>query len=132
VIDSEYYERLAQVPATPVASKQPALKIGAGVTTVAGIFSLVMVIWPNLLNDNQELLVYTIIAILAPIVTALITRNFVWSPYSVAELLKEVRKRAEEAGKNEAASTRAQLIRQKIQERKTEQANLPVSEQEFP
>lgn len=79
-------------------STQPALAIGATTSTVAGVLSLVLYFFPEIPSSTiQAILVIS--AFLLPIISAIATRGFVWSPASVQVVVDEAVKRALEATK---------------------------------
>jgi hypothetical protein len=80
---------------------QPALAVGSTTATVAGVLTLVLYFFPNIPNTViQSLLVIS--AFVLPLITALFTRNKVWSPASVQEVVDEaVRRALDAAGKSE-------------------------------
>lgn len=94
------YSKLSEFHDDKVKAKEPALATGVSVTAVAGLLSLITVIWPDLLTPHQEHLVYVIAAFVLPIITAVFTRSKVWSPASVEEVLEEAITSAEEVRKN--------------------------------
>ncbi len=66
---------------------EPAAKIGAANSTVAGILALVMFVFPGFVPDKYTNTILVIAAFTLPIITALLTRNYVWSPASVKKLI---------------------------------------------
>lgn len=82
-------ELLMGLTSTPLKdlSKEPALATGASITTVAGLSSLVLSLWPNLISDSKLNVILVIVAFFLPIVTAIFTRGKVWSPATVQEVL---------------------------------------------
>ncbi len=68
---------------------EPALGTGAILTSVAGIVGFVRLIWPNLVSADIWEMIFYLIALFIPIVTAARIRGKVWSPSSVSEVLKE-------------------------------------------
>lgn len=79
----------------PLAS-EPSVNTGLSVTIAAGVLYLLNHFFPNFMNENVETAVYAIVAIAIPIVTALLIRRKVWSPQSVAEVIKEAVTAAED------------------------------------
>lgn len=69
-------------------SKEPARKVGISTAAVAGIGTLLLYFFPDI-PDNVIQLILVALAFLLPIVTSLITRNFVWSPASVFQVVSE-------------------------------------------
>lgn len=67
--------------------EEPAVATGSSVMTVAGALSLVLFFFPELLNERQQTVVLVLSAFLLPIITALLTRRYVWSPASVQRLI---------------------------------------------
>lgn len=76
-------------------SKQPAIWTGVSVTAVAALFSMLNLALPNLMSDQAEQNTLVIAAFILPLITAFIARNFVWSPASVLEVVKEAVTEAE-------------------------------------
>ena len=68
-------------------SKEPALATGATTGTVSGLAFLVLYFFPDLLNSRQTDLVLVIAGFAIPLLTAIFTRGFVWSPKSVQDIL---------------------------------------------
>lgn len=71
--------------------KEPAIAVGSAASVIVALFYLIMTLFPDILNDTQEEAIVGIIAILAPIVAAVIIRSKVWSPASVKEVLSETK-----------------------------------------
>lgn len=69
---------------------EPALKTGSIVATVAGVLSLVVFLFPDLLTERQISLILVLTSVAIPIITAIITRGKVWSPKSVQEAVDKV------------------------------------------
>lgn len=68
--------------------KEPALTTATFVASVISILSLLnKYFFPNLLTDDQEQVIYTVIAIVIPWITAYFIRRKVWSPASVQKAL---------------------------------------------
>lgn len=67
----------------------PALKVGATTSTVAGVLALIAFLMPELLTERQTTLILTLSAFILPIVTAAFTRGRVWSPASVQTVVDE-------------------------------------------
>jgi hypothetical protein len=86
-------------------SKEPALKVGTATGTVAGLVSLLLAFNPNLITEKQTLLILVVAAFLLPIITAISTRKFVWSPASVIAVLDEAVKQALEARQKDRVRT---------------------------
>lgn len=84
-----YYNKLGVAPA-----KEPAIRTGSNVAAVAGLLSLITVLFPELLTDREITIILVISAFVLPIVTALFTRGKVWSPASVKEVIEEATKEA--------------------------------------
>lgn len=74
---------------------EPALSTGMFVAVIPAIGLIVNSVFPNLLSDDGWNLVFYLIALGAPIVTALFTRGKVWSPASVKEVLDNAIEAAE-------------------------------------
>ena len=84
---------------------EPALRTGVNTSAVAGILTLIAFLWPGLLSNHTSTIILVISAFVLPIVTAIFTRNKVWSIASVTELVDEAVKAAEESA-TEAAKKR--------------------------
>ena len=69
-------------------SSEPALKIGAVVTVATAAIGAAVVFGADKEQAEQLLALVAALAAAAPLVTAVWTRFRVWSPASVAELLK--------------------------------------------
>lgn len=82
---------------------EPALTVGGGTATVAGVLSLALYFFPDIPNSViQTLLVISAFGL--PIITALFTRGKAWSPASVQEVVDEaVRRALEQANKAKPA-----------------------------
>jgi hypothetical protein len=81
-------------------STQPALVVGSATGAIAGALSLVALFINIPEGVTQAILV--IAAFLLPLITALFTKNKVWSPASVQQLVEEAVRRALDAsGKSE-------------------------------
>lgn len=80
-------------------STEPARNVGITVTSVAGILSLITVLFPNLLSDRVQVLIYVIASFALPLITAFLIRGKVWSPASVVEVVDEAVDGALEAAK---------------------------------
>ncbi len=92
---------MSELPATP--EKEPALKVGATTSTVAGILSLVALVIPGFISDKQSTIILIISAFALPLITAIFTRGKVWSPASVQELIDHaVADALEEASKKKS------------------------------
>jgi hypothetical protein len=91
--------------------KEPALKVGGYTSSVAGILSVILALFPNVLTERQALVVLVIASIVLPLVTAAFTRGQVWSPASVKELLDEALEEAKKLieKKDEAAKIQRRL-----------------------
>jgi hypothetical protein len=70
-------------------AKEPALVIGTSTSLVAGVLSLVAVLFPHLLSDHTTSIILVVATFLLPILTAIFTRGKVWSPASVLELVEK-------------------------------------------
>lgn len=79
---------------------EPALRVGTLTGSVAGILSILVVLFPNLLTNRQTLIILVISAFTLPIITAVLTRGKVWSPASVEDVIEEAVKGAEDVIKN--------------------------------
>lgn len=75
---------------------QPALATGGSVATIFGALAVLQFFFPNI-PDNVIKILLVVFAIVAPIVTAILTRNKVWSPASVQAVVEESVRRAQEA-----------------------------------
>lgn len=74
--------------------REPALRTGLSIGTVAGILSLVNFFFPELLNDRQNTLILVFAAFMLPLVTAIFTRGKVWSPDTVEQIIEEATEEA--------------------------------------
>lgn len=69
--------------------KEPALMVGASVTSVAGVLSLIGYLVPNFISDGAMDKIVIIAAFVLPIITAIFTRGKVWSIASVQQVIDE-------------------------------------------
>lgn len=89
-------------------SRNPALVVGGSVSSVAGILSLIAYFNPDLLSDKTVILILVLISFALPLLTAIFTRGFVWSPASVIEVVDEAVEKARDAAQEfEAQKKRA-------------------------
>lgn len=79
--------------------KEPALRMGANTGAVAGILSLIALLYPGLLDNHTTATILVIAAFVLPFITALLTRGKTWSIASVTELLNEAVEQAEDAAR---------------------------------
>lgn len=70
-------------------SRNPALAVGASTTTVAGLLSLLLVVFPHALTEQQITAIAVVGAFVLPLITAALTRGKVWSPASVQATVDE-------------------------------------------
>lgn len=70
-------------------SKEPALKVGSAVGSVAGILYILGFVFPDFLTEKQTNVILVVSAFLLPIITAIFTRGKVWSPATVEEIIDE-------------------------------------------
>lgn len=84
----ESKQLLEQVKLTEDPSKEPALTVGTISMLGTGVVALVVYLFPNI-PDNAVTVVLGILAVLAPLITALLTRGKVWSLHSVIEVVDE-------------------------------------------
>ncbi len=75
-------------------SQEPAAKVGASVAAVLAIIAIVAEQFPGFLSSQTYAWIFFIAALLSPLVTAFLTRGFVWSPASVQKILNEAIKEA--------------------------------------
>ncbi len=75
-------------------SQEPAAKVGASVTAFLAIIAIVAEQFPNFLSSQTYSWIFFMAALLGPLVTAFLTRGFVWSPASVQKILNEAIKEA--------------------------------------
>lgn len=78
---------LPNLPADP--PKEPALAVGTTTGTLAGIVSLIVVLFPDMLTDKQVTTILVVATFVGPIISAIITRSRVFSPATVKELLDQ-------------------------------------------
>jgi hypothetical protein len=80
-------------------SKEPALKVGFIFSSAIGILAFVADMFPNLIPSGVYMWVFFLLTLLGPILTAVLTRGFVWSPASVQAVLNEAIKAASTGNK---------------------------------
>ncbi len=94
--ESDYTKRYAHAPKHSVQttipnnkSKEPALAVASTVTVITSATYLILRFFPQL---DEELVssIFSVLALLIPLITALFTRRLVWSPASVQEIVDEV------------------------------------------
>jgi hypothetical protein len=78
---------------------EPAFNTGAVFASVAAITGIVRLIYPSLVSEEFWDIIFYLIALFIPIVTAIRIRGKVWSPSSVSEVLKEAIAEAEKVKK---------------------------------
>ena len=66
---------------------EPVLSTAMLATVVPGVGLIIYTLFPNLVSQNVWDIIFYLIALFIPIVTALFTRGKVWSPASVKEIL---------------------------------------------
>lgn len=77
---------------TPHSPSEPLLTVGAITAAVVALLALLVAFGVHMSND-QRAAILGVVAAIAPLVTAIIGREHVWSPRSVARLLAADRKR---------------------------------------
>lgn len=78
---------------------EPAYGVGAYFAAIPIILGFVKTLWPNILPANTWDIVFYLVALFIPILTALSIRGKVWSPASVSKVLKEAIEAAESTRK---------------------------------
>lgn len=80
--------------------REPALAVGTTASAALAVLEAINAIFPHLLNDTAQTILYYALLVLIPVVTAWLIRNKVWAPASVVEVVnqatKEARERADE------------------------------------
>lgn len=80
-------------------STNPAIDVGLTTTAVTGaIYTILIYVFPQI-PDEVVSASFTILAILLPIITSVIIRHKVWSPFSVQQVVDESVKNALETAK---------------------------------
>lgn len=74
---------------------EPVLSTAMFTSVAPAIGVIVYTLFPNLVSANGWNIIFYLIALLIPIVTALLTRGKVWSPASVKEVLENAIEAAE-------------------------------------
>lgn len=92
---------LPEVP-KPGAAKEPLITVG-GITTVVTAVLVLLVAYGINVNNNQQAAILGVVAVLAPIVVAVIGRLKTWSPRSVRRVVQQAV--AEERGRHRAPDT---------------------------
>ncbi len=78
-------------------SKEPALKVGAATGTITGLIAVLSYFFPKAFESDHTQLLVVLAAFLLPIITAIITRDRVWSPASVQEEVDKAVQNAKDA-----------------------------------
>lgn len=87
---TEYGKPLPAAPDPKTAASEPLLNVGAIVTIVVSVLSLLVTFGVPLSND-QRAAIMGLVAAVVPMVTAFIGRSKVYSPRSVVRLLAACR-----------------------------------------
>ncbi len=72
-------------------AKEPAVNTGYVATVVAGIWTVINAIWPNLIPENVQNAITELALILIPTITGWIIRNKVYAPASVAGMQSRIK-----------------------------------------
>ncbi len=114
----ELLDNLTEFSKKPLSKTvEPALDIGSKISPILGtIITLLYLVPDHYINDGTVAYIFSIVAVLIPLVTAYLIRRKVWSPHSVARVIAEA----------EVIIQEFEKVVPKIKEKHLEELNYPT------